>query len=393
MQSSNNKKPPGAAVWILRKLTVYRDNYSSIEDFEEEYQENLKTDGRLKAVLRCWIHVINMVRFFLVFKLKWSFIMFKNYLKIALRNIRKHKLYSFINIAGLAIGITCFMLIFLYILYEYSYDEFHEKKDRIYRIIFKKQGHKFIGSNFMATTSGPMAPALKSEFPEVKNATRVGGSYGIFKYKEVSFYTKGIYADEHFFNIFSFQMLQGDPKKILIDPFSMIISEELAEQKFGGEDPVGKTINFNDQYDLTIRVRAAQASLVTDNIKEIIKFMQNEIGGTFKQTQSVFRTTQNDLYNRMRTNFFKSIKTKEIKKYMYSGVLDGKTRDFCRKHIGEIKTEKQWRAIKNDSGTSAWCCRGSWNCRQQILFISELWDKKEVDELQKDMKEQGVIKL
>ena len=147
------------------------------------------------------------------------------------------------------------------------------------------------------------------------------------------------------------------------------------------------------KYDLTLRVRAAQASLVTDNSKEIIKYMQREVGGSFKQTQTVFRTTQNDLYNRMRTNFFKSIKTKNTKRYIYTGVLDSKTRDFCRKHIGEIKTEKQWRAIKNGSGTSAWCCRGGYNCRHQILFVSELWTKEEVEELQTDMKEQGVPKL
>jgi len=181
--------------------------------------------------------------------------MFKNYLKITFRNLTRHQTFSIINIAGLAIGMACCILILLYVEYELSYDNFHEKAGRIYRVIEhdprtngKRNGH-------FAVTPGQLAPTLIREYPEVTNATRIAATEGdnsLLSYNEVSFYENGIYADDHFFRIFSFPLLSGDAKTALAEPFSMIVSNELAEKLFGNDDPIGKVINYNQQYDVKI---------------------------------------------------------------------------------------------------------------------------------------------
>jgi putative ABC transport system permease protein len=113
--------------------------------------------------------------------------MFKSYFKIALRNLRKQKVYSLINVLGLAAGMACFIIISLYVLHEYSFDKFHEKSGCIYRIVAE---HKWYDQfNRIAVTSGPLAPALVRDFPEVTKATRFGSLYpALVSYREQHFY-------------------------------------------------------------------------------------------------------------------------------------------------------------------------------------------------------------
>jgi len=174
--------------------------------------------------------------------------MYRNYLTIAFRNLKRYKAYSFINIAGLAIGMACCAFIFLYVQHELSYDSFHKKSDRIYQIIreTKSDDGKTI---FNAGISGPFAPALLKDFPEVENAVRVWG-YGDFwtmsgnrQFHNPS--TSSIwYVESHFLNIFDFPMIKGSRDTALRDPYSLVLSEKTARTYFGSEDPIGKIITF-----------------------------------------------------------------------------------------------------------------------------------------------------
>ncbi|MEM7107655.1 MAG: ABC transporter permease [Bacteroidota bacterium] len=159
--------------------------------------------------------------------------MFKNYIKVAVRNIAKQKFFSVINILGLACGIASALFVALYIFDELNYDKFNEKANRIYRVNLhgKISGQEVYTTN----TSPPMYKALVAEIPEVEEAVRVRdmGEW-IFRNGTVAFNEPGIYtADSNFFSVFSFKMLHGNPETALVEPQSLVLSEKLAEKYFG----------------------------------------------------------------------------------------------------------------------------------------------------------------
>ncbi|MBL4676655.1 MAG: ABC transporter permease [Mucilaginibacter sp.] len=174
--------------------------------------------------------------------------MIKSYLKIAWRNLLKHRAFSFINIIGLALGITAFGLIALYVSDEWSYDRYNTKADRIFRVV---QHGQWQGGKFdIAVTSPPYAPTLKSEFPQVAEACRIdaeGSSkivYGDKTLEEGSM----LLTDNSIFNIFTYQFLQGDAANALVKPNSIVLTESLAKNIFGDDisSAVGKTLQLGD---------------------------------------------------------------------------------------------------------------------------------------------------
>ena len=178
--------------------------------------------------------------------------MFKNYLYIALRNIKKHKGYSLINILGLAIGMACCILIFLYVLYELSYDKYHENAGMIYRLKSDAQ----IGDNHLhiPKSSPPMAEYMVENFPEVSNATRLRelGSVPV-RYRENQYYEGHIFfADNSFFDLFTSPLLKGNPKTALTTAYTAVITEDTAMKYFGDEDPTGKVLTIDEDADFTI---------------------------------------------------------------------------------------------------------------------------------------------
>lgn len=176
--------------------------------------------------------------------------MLKNYLKTALRNILRHKGFSFINLSGLAIGMSCCVILFLYIQSELSYDRFHEKAGRIFRVISQSEGNGEIDR--FARTPAPLATALLNDFPEVEKAVRLGrNSFHVF-YEEKRFNEQVFFADQELFDIFTFPLKIGDPKSALADPYSLIISEKAAEKYFGKEDPIGEILKLGDWLDFKI---------------------------------------------------------------------------------------------------------------------------------------------
>lgn len=178
--------------------------------------------------------------------------MFKNYLKIALRNIKRHKGYSFINIAGLAVGMACCILILLWVRDELSFDRFHHNLDNIYRVIRQEQDTAEAGKD--ALTPPPLAAALKEKFPAITHATRLGSwRRWLVTYGEKKFYeTRYRCADPDFFEMFNFPFIKGNPEKALLNTYSVVLTEKMAEKYFGNEDPMGKTLNINKQFDVTV---------------------------------------------------------------------------------------------------------------------------------------------
>ncbi len=165
-----------------------------------------------------------------------------NYLKIAFRNLVKNKVYSFINIFGLSIGIATCLVISLFVKDELSYDRFNEKAVRIVRIVFKANinGGK-INESFVMP---PTAQALKNDYPEVKQATRLRNFGTPRVIVDGKFYNEGKLAlvDANFFDVFTIPFLKGDPKTALTQPNCMVLSQALAEKYFGNEDPIGKLL-------------------------------------------------------------------------------------------------------------------------------------------------------
>ncbi len=172
--------------------------------------------------------------------------MLKNYFKITLRNISRNKLYSGLNIVGLAIGLACCILILLYVHDELSYDRFHDNADSIYRVVptFVTQERTM----YLATNAHVQGPMLKDEFPEVLEYIRFTpyGSPKVIEYENISFSEERfLMADETVFTVFSFDMIIGNPKEALVNPNTIVLTEDMAEKYFGSEDPMGKILKIN----------------------------------------------------------------------------------------------------------------------------------------------------
>jgi len=179
--------------------------------------------------------------------------MLKNYLKIAFRNLYRNKVYSLINISGLTLGITCCSLMFMFVIDEMTFDSFHAKKDQIYRIIEMDNSEN--ETRYYAQTSPPVGPTMVLDFAEVEDATRIFSfrghinfNIGDTKYQERSYFI----ADKNFFKIFDFQLLYGDASTALDEPSSIVIDEEWARIIFGDENPLDKTISFENGDDIHV---------------------------------------------------------------------------------------------------------------------------------------------
>ena len=167
--------------------------------------------------------------------------MFKNYFTVAMRNLIRHKVYSTINILGLAVGIALCILIFLFVRYEWRYDAFHQNGDRIYRVLSTYKGDD--GSLSWSSARAPLGPLLKATFPEIERAVR------FFRWQrsrvtrgDQTFRASVTLVDPDVFHMFSFPLAQGDPDRALRDEHSVVISQEMARKYFGDEDPIGKTL-------------------------------------------------------------------------------------------------------------------------------------------------------
>jgi putative ABC transport system permease protein len=175
--------------------------------------------------------------------------MIRSYLKIAFRNLIRHKGFSFLNISGLAIGMVCTLLILFWVQHELSYDRYNENGRNIYRILQHIQYSEIVT---WAINQGPLGPALKQEIPEVEEQARFCFARWRIKYKDQVFVDTGGYTDPSLFKMFTLPFVKGDPDTALADPRSVVLTEELAQKIFNDEDPLGKTIQVADEYDFKV---------------------------------------------------------------------------------------------------------------------------------------------
>ncbi len=224
-----------------------------IGDLEEELYNDLERYSALQAYLLFLYRCTVSIPLFLYQSLKWNVVMITNYIKVALRNIKKYKSFSVINVLGLAVSISICLLIILFIYDQKNYDRFHEDKDRIYRITseFKSSGN--FSTHRYATSPANLVDILREDYPSVETATtirrRIGGEADAGgKVIRVN----GLYGDSNFLDVFSFDLLLGDPESALSNPGSIILSKETADKFFGSQDPIGEEFRIIGRGDFVI---------------------------------------------------------------------------------------------------------------------------------------------
>src|SRR5687768_7599566 len=184
--------------------------------------------------------------------------MIKNYLKVAFRSIFRNKLTAFINIAGLALAMTCSLLIILFIKDEISYDRYHSKADRIYRVTRNFLSPDGSVNLHLGHVAPPFGPLLKNDFPDFEFVVRTLQSRFTVAYQENGEEKKSSYEDNTFYaepevlKVFTIPVIEGNADKALVDPFTLMLSEKTAKKYFGDESPVGKTLKIGNRYDFTI---------------------------------------------------------------------------------------------------------------------------------------------
>ncbi len=247
-------KPPLIPRLVLHLMRDYLNAYSIDEDLNEIYQALVKSRGRFRAALWYWYQSLGSFPEYLKLTIYWRTAMFGNYLKSAFRNITKHKGFSLINISGLAVGMACCILILFYVRYEMSFDKFHKNSEGIYRVLLNI-GRSYRGKSRFNATAGVLANSMKDNFPEVLYAARVFNhrrvdvsNYENKRFTETRFY----FADPDFLKMFTFPLIKGHPDAILNEPFTMLVSQNMAKKYFGNRDPIGKTISVNSQWDYLI---------------------------------------------------------------------------------------------------------------------------------------------
>jgi putative ABC transport system permease protein len=174
--------------------------------------------------------------------------MIKNYLRSAIRNIKRYPFISFINIFGLTVGLTCCLIILTYIISERSYDKFNKNADDTYRVTRTFYSAPGVESLHLGSVAPPFGPLLQNAFPDIKKITRLLPNTTVaLKYGEKLFNEKNaFYADENLFDFFSVPVVKGDPHKALLEPYSVMMTEAMAKKYFNGDDPMNKLITLDN---------------------------------------------------------------------------------------------------------------------------------------------------
>lgn len=217
-------------------------------DLIEVYRRRLTKMSKYKADLRFFIDVLLLFRPGIIRPRQQHYNpsgMYRNYLKVTLRVFNREKLYSIINVSGLALGFTCCLLIYLFITDELSYDRFHADNDRIYRVAaaYMRQG---VWEPY-ASNSWRTSELLKNDYTEIDQMVRIMDDYDMFEYGGKRVDERRIaWVDENFFTVFNFPLVQGNPSEALKGPNKTVISESTAARYFGTENPIGKVFKVQD---------------------------------------------------------------------------------------------------------------------------------------------------
>ena len=284
--------PPKLAQWLL--LQFLRTDYAEevIGDLDEKFYSVCQKKSSFRAKLNYWKQVIHYLRPFAIKRSKYSIrtTMLNHYLKVSWRNILRSKGFSFINVFGLAFGLTASVLIMMYVVDEWSYDKHHEAGDRIYRIASQSETDKWVA------IPAPVGGAVKENLPEVETSARLvripGFETILLKGQEAEkqfFETNVFYVDSTFFDVFTYDFLYGDANA-LTKPNTIVISDDVATKFFGDSNPVGEPLTIGLSFgDFTYTVtgvfdRDKYKSHIPANV--LLSMNNNDIGSWVKQQQS-----------------------------------------------------------------------------------------------------------
>ena len=239
-------KPPGLAAWILARTIRAEDRLSILSDFAEIFEERSELNGPHAAGRWYWAQAVRSIPMFILDFLYWRVVMLKNYMTVAFRILKKHKVYSFINIAGLAVGMACTIMIFIWVQDELSFDRFHKNGENLYKITVTRDNDTWNSSPWA------LIAALKKDYPEIEKGSWYYRTTVNTRVGERRFHERIALVSPEFFEMFTFPHIQGDKSTALSDVNSLVISEKAAAKYFGGEDPVGKTIRIENRIDLRV---------------------------------------------------------------------------------------------------------------------------------------------
>ena len=310
---------------ILGQLLRSSIREAALKDFEERFDFIAENRGRFSAFMWYWYQIICFILPTIHDSIYWRFAMFKSYLNIAVRILRKQKGYSFINIAGLAIGMACCLLIVLYIQDELSYDDFHVNADRIFRVVTSTSGD---GIPTNASGTFGTGPALKQEFPEVVDfvrfrnmglGTRIYIGHGDKKFYEERFF----FADPGIFTVFTFPLIRGDAEKVLSEPNSIVITEAMADKYFGYEDPIGKIMEV-DPYN-TGEMMVLHVTGIAENVPGNSHFHFNFLASYTNQKEDLTQFT--GLYLHYTYILLQNASQ--------AAAVESRLPDFLKRHFGE----------------------------------------------------------
>ena len=253
--------PPQLGQWIL-KWIYGEELYEEISgDMEELHRERLKKKGKAMANTRYVLDAILSIRNYDLKRKRRPFIrnrnttaMFENYVKVTFRNISKNKVYSGLNILGLAFGLAACLFIYQYVSFECSYDAFHQNYENLYRVQYEVYRGENPEPELRSAASVPrVGPFMKEKMPQVLGFARAMPTSGVVQYEAKQFSEEKMYfVDPSFFEIFNFPMIEGDPQTALLEPYSAVISQSMAKRYFGNSSPIGKKLEIDGKHVVVI---------------------------------------------------------------------------------------------------------------------------------------------
>jgi len=284
------KNPPNLALSLLKLFSIESEKFSILDDIIELYEEKYIQHGCSSANIWIWIQVIFSTSPFIIYSIYRSNIMFNNYLKTSFRNIKKHKLYSAINVFGLSIGLSLFILLINFVRSESSYDRFHSNIDNIYRVLYSSLGR------ISTATNALLAGALEDEIPEITSAFRMNGISAFVtknnsKIRETILLTDPIFVEE-----MTFPLISGQASTDNFDNNSIYISRKIADNYINTSDPIGEV--------LTIDIGNESRDFVVKGVLEDIpsnSSLQFDILMNFEQQKNI---TSRDIMNYWDEFFF-----------------------------------------------------------------------------------------
>lgn len=331
-------KPPRLGQWLLKSFCSYDFLSMALWDLNELYVHNLARKGKIKADFLYVKSALGII-FHLYFKgdshyFLNHFSMVKNNISVSLRNLKKHKGYTLMNLTGLSTGLAVFLLIILYVSYEFSYDGYHEHKDRVFSIYKSDIYGEYQGSNKYANTPGPLAGALRAEFPEVTHAARlIRYNNTLIRAGNEVFMEPVVYAaDPDVFDILTFEPISGNADGFLKGPNTVAISESLAIKYFGRANVAGEVIDFRNQHNMII-------SGVFKNVPENSHFTANMLVNF-----ETLMTLQNERLDRWNSNSY----------YTYIRISQNADAELLQEKLPQVRAKYANDPLDEDGQTTSY---------------------------------------